>query len=343
MNRLPSPRQRAFTLVELLVVIAIIAILIGLLLPAVQKVRDAAARTQCVNNFKQLGLATHNYEYTYRGLPTLCTFIRNSYGSNRETGLFYSLLPFMEEDGLFKLATTSTNNGYYDPAGWPYACVTIGQFIVKKYLCPSDWSNAATHLDQNSPSWYGPQYATGGYAGNIMVYDPAFIRTLVNAIPDGTSNTIMLGHRLEYCDGINFWGLSPGQGIYTDWDATPDQTGTWHPVPGFGLATYYNRRGNAISSINQLRPNEALPPGDAPDYSDPPPPNPPAGAFGGLPFQIQPAIGNCDPAVLVSPHTAVMIVGLADGSVRTVSAGISTPTWVYACIPDDGNALGSDW
>jgi hypothetical protein len=148
---------------------------------------------------------------------------------------------------------------------------------------------------------------------------------------------------LEYCDGINYWGIPPGNGIYTDWDATPDQTGTYHPIPAFGWATYYNRRGNGLSNVNQqghgLHP---IPPGDAPDYTDPPAP---AGGLpgSGLPFQITPSTGNCDPGVTVSPHAAVMLVGLGDGSVRNVSSGISTVTWWLACVPDDGGVLGNDW
>jgi hypothetical protein len=289
-----------------------------------------------MNNFKQIGLATHNYHDTNAALPTLSTWIWLNYGSNRETGLFFSLLPYMEEQNLFNSSVTSINNGYYDPSGWTSVCVTVGQFVVKKYICPADSSNTPGHLDANSPFWFGPQFATGGYAGNIMVFDPARIRTLTAAIPDGTSNTVMFGHRLEYCDGTNYWGFAPGQGYYNDWDATPDQTGSYLPVPGFGYPTYLARRGNGMNaSINQqghglqpIAPNTA--PG--PDYSD-----------GNFPFQIQPSGGNCDPGVLVSPHSAVMIVCLADGSVRTVPPSISTLTWVDACIPDDGSELGKDW
>jgi hypothetical protein len=143
----------------------------------------------------------------------------------------------------------------------------------------------------------------------------------------------MFAHRLEYCDGINYWGLPPGQGIYNDWDATPDQCGTYHYLPGFGWATYYTRRGNYISANNQLGGGlHALGAGTPPDFTD-----------GSLPFQVTPAAGNCDPGVIASPHTGVMVVGLGDGSVRTVTSGISTATWLNACIPDSGNPLGSDW
>jgi len=335
MARLPSSERRGFTLIELLVVIAIIAILIGLLLPAVQKVREAAARIQCANNYKQLGLASHNYADTYQGLPTLWTYIHAGYGKNVETGLFFSLLPFIEQQNLFNSSATARNYSYGNP-GWIYLCSDIGNNIVKTYLCPADATNP-THMDLQSQNdavngysgpAYGPVYATGGYAGNVMVFDPASRRSIISGMPDGTSNTVILGHRFEYCDGTNYWGLGPGQGIFTDWDATPDQTGTFHPLPGFGFTTYYNRRGNGKSAINQIGVYRY----GVPDY-----------AADGLPFQITPAGGNCDPSVLHSPHTGAMIVGLGDGSVRTVASGISTTTWTLACIPDDGAPLGSDW
>src|ERR1700726_4447030 len=110
MNHLSKATHRGFTLIELLVVIAIIAILIGLLVPAVQKVRDAAARAQCQNNLKQIGLATHNYESTYKTLPPV--LLRLSFqdpdpnakfaGSNISAASLTLILPFTKQDPLYR-------------------------------------------------------------------------------------------------------------------------------------------------------------------------------------------------------------------------------------------------
>src|SRR5438132_2957226 len=129
-------RQAAFTLIELLVVIAIIAILIALLVPAVQKVREAAARATCTNNYKQMGLATHNYHNTYKRLPPFSNWVRSIPGSNRETNIWFLLLPYLEQQNLVNLQKTQRNNGYYFPgAGWTDYCVAIGANIVATYLC----------------------------------------------------------------------------------------------------------------------------------------------------------------------------------------------------------------
>jgi prepilin-type N-terminal cleavage/methylation domain-containing protein/prepilin-type processing-associated H-X9-DG protein len=171
MTRSNVSRRSGFTLIEQLVVIAIIAVLIGLLLPAVQKVREAANRLTCTNNLKQLGLALHNYHSTYRKLPAAYTLLRvpdpdpNAMFAGRRVGLsmFANLLPYIEQDNLYRQLNSNVSefntvnippNGPHSGANTAYATV------VQTYLCPSN--SAPATLDYYNACW-GP-YGDGGGA-----------------------------------------------------------------------------------------------------------------------------------------------------------------------------------
>ncbi len=202
---LRTTQRRGFTLIELLVVIAIIAVLIGLLVPAVQKVREAANRIKCANNLKQLGLAAHSYHDSNQHLPPGLGYFPTADIGVFGTYLFH-LLPYVEQDPLYRIA-----QGPFPPPAGPTTVYYPGNRKVYSqpvttFLCPSDPSVGP----DGSVTIKGVSFGASCYAPNSMVVGrndlvsqnpPMYLtspqgRARIPAdIPDGTSNTILIAEK----------------------------------------------------------------------------------------------------------------------------------------------------
>jgi prepilin-type N-terminal cleavage/methylation domain-containing protein/prepilin-type processing-associated H-X9-DG protein len=198
-------RRAGFTLIELLVVIAIIAILIGLLLPAVQKVREAAARAKCSNNLKQIALAFHNYHDTSGKLPPgWATSINGTTIIAPNPGWSWSalILPQVEQEPLFRTLNPDPNGATAPPA----ANATF-QTPLSVYRCPSDTNNNPINNLMNN-------YGRTNYVVNRTVAGPlnssAPASKNFQRITDGTTNTILVGERDSQKNVAAVWGVRAG-------------------------------------------------------------------------------------------------------------------------------------
>jgi prepilin-type N-terminal cleavage/methylation domain-containing protein len=321
-----TPR-RGFTLIELLVVIAIIAILIGLLLPAVLKVREAANRIKCGNNLKQLGLAAQDYHDTQGHLPPGIGYYPPA-GGVFGTGFFH-LLPYVEQDNLYQSALGSVP---FPPPVGPTTVYYPGNNNVysqpvKTFLCPSDPSVGPDGVVTIN----GVSFGASSYAGNALLatqYDLTKNpprsnpqgKTRLTDIVDGTSNTILFAEKYARCTNADMVPAFRDGG--TAWAYSASPLFPWLPPPMNPPPRAFFTGFCIPGLVGRGAPN-AIGPGSK--------------------FQVQPRDGSCDPTRASTPHAGGIVTGLADGSVRTLAPSMSGDTWWAAVTPRGGEVLGSDW
>ncbi len=321
-------RRRGFTLVELLVVIAIIGILIGMLLPAVQAVREAARRTQCANNMRQMGLAIHNYESAFMKFPSAGQAKRGGAGSNAGQNVFFTerqelesfaaaspslqtyILPFIEQDNVYALFNTRYR---YDisPAG-PEAPTNqdAAKNVIAAYICPSTGRSSTTDAEGYGYTDYSaPVTVRPGLSGNPD--QPRFKCALngdsprrISAITDGTSNTVAIAEDAGRAD-------VPGGGFMVIKTETMDD-GTSADRRSWAWADPDN-----AYNVDMLVNNNQTPTGGPP----------------GCTWDIV----NCGPnEETFSFHPAGANVAYCDGSVHFLTADIDAITFTAIMSKDGG-------
>jgi prepilin-type N-terminal cleavage/methylation domain-containing protein/prepilin-type processing-associated H-X9-DG protein len=323
MARLVYFKIRGFTLIELLVVIAIIAILIALLVPAVQKVREAAARAQCQNNLKQIGLALHNYHDTNKKFPV---GHRNSVAAANWRVLIF---PGLEQGALYNQLVAQNNaklDNVYDAGTRP-----LQNVIIPIWKCPSSnvpdlqpqsWVTWWTNYNHMVPSYQGIMGAYPNPDGSNSAYSPSNYggwwcnngmllwnqETRFADCTDGTSNTICVAEQSTDIKGCSYANGDARNGYYTPWGGCT--SGANRGVIGCGTGGCGDLWGMGLTCNAYVINSKTCPAG--------------AGFSWG---------GN---TILNSNHTGGINVLLTDGSVRYLSDSVDFNVFQRACSRNDG-------
>lgn len=303
-------RSKGFTLIELLVVIAIIAVLIGLLLPAVQKVREAAARTQTMSNLRQLGLACNNFSVTRKG--KLPAFYSTTGGV--EMNVFVAMLPYVEQEQIYKGIYGAGT--FSSAAAQPYRSRPIPVFSS-----PSDLNYGSGVSGDYGLVSYGANFQVFGNVPNYQAelaskgWSYTGTPNLSSTFGDGASNTMLFAEKRAQC-GINNStgvGLTDASNVWAYSPAAIPETGN---APFFALGT--QRDGVGIT---------------------PAAPNTQAGIAGAASkFQDRPKTTNCGMAS--SNLTGGICVCFGDSRVVTIAPEVDFATWWAICTPNSDDLIG---
>jgi len=290
----------------------------------VQKVREAASRVKCANNLKQLALAAHNYHDSHGHLPPAIGYYPPAGGTFGTC--FFHLLPHVEQGNLHSRARGPAP--FPPPDGGAAVAFAGNNNVysqsVKTFLCPSDPSVGP----DGSVTINGVAFGASSYAANAMVLSqkpmpgPQGKARIPADIADGASNTVLFAEKYARCTSTTL--PTPFQDGGCAWAYGAAPIFPWLPPPmtptrfGFGPAF-------AVRAFAPLGAPDAINEGSK--------------------FQVQPTpfLGNCDPTRAATAHPAGILVGLADGSVRTLAPSMSGTTWWSAVTPSRDDVPGPDW
>jgi prepilin-type N-terminal cleavage/methylation domain-containing protein len=333
--------KRGFTLIELLVVIAIIAILIGLLLPAVQKVREAAARSQSQNNLKQISLGLRNFESAHDITPPMFGQVR---GGGVSGSIYYHMLPFLEQGAIYDLGPDLARSRPLKVLQHPADRTMTGDGVFDLSVAAPSWASSSGTANPY-PAWANPsntKWGLSSYSANWQVFGDQGAR--LSKLQDGLSHTILFNEKYAVSQrpsgnpmfGATLWGygvdprtipndftpaLAPGQFPGDAQWANGLNPGSLY-VNGYWPRTAFVNRGGTV----------------------------PTSWTGTTPWmcrcmlrpEFAPPVNNSHPQKSQSIVAAGIHAAFADGSVRFIASSVSDPGWSAGETPANGEVISPD-